>query len=159
MDYVTRQFINLTKKFRKESHNALEILNRELQKHSEAIRATNERNKQQDKVWQERFAEVPSEYKQAERDKSTNDYRSYCVQNSIRWATWLAFLAVAAYAGITYFQWRTAPHALIEARDSSNKQYIKLTEQITALETANSIAVAANRPWVGSSRALTLMML
>jgi hypothetical protein len=152
MDYVTRQFINLTKRFRKESRKALELVQREIQKHTEAISAANKSNHQQDEVWQKRFNEVFSEYKHAERNKTTNDYRSYRVQNSIRWATWLAFGAAAIYAAISYCQWRTAHQALIEARDSSDKQYGKLAEQITALETANSIAVAANRPWIGSSQ-------
>jgi hypothetical protein len=46
---------------------------------------------------------------------------------------------------------RTANLALVEARDTSNKQYTQLVQQIGALNTANKIATAANRPWVGFS--------
>jgi hypothetical protein len=108
MDYVTRQFINLTKKFRKESRKALELLQRQIKKHSEAVSAANELNHQRDETWQGRFNEVRSEYQQAKRNKSASDERHYRVQNSIRWAGWATFAAAFFYGAITYLQWQDA---------------------------------------------------
>jgi len=42
MDYVTRQFVNLTKKFRKELPKLIELLHRDLKQHTEAIHAAKE---------------------------------------------------------------------------------------------------------------------
>jgi len=48
MDYVTRQFINLAKKLRKEVREALEVLHRDFQKHTEAIHKASEASNQRE---------------------------------------------------------------------------------------------------------------
>ena len=101
MDYVTRQFINLAKKFRKEIPKLAKLFQDEAEKHIEAIRAANKRNEQQQQVHQEWFGDVLTKYKKAESDRGTRDDRQYRVQNSIRWATWCAFLAASIYAGLS----------------------------------------------------------
>jgi hypothetical protein len=47
MDYVTRQFINLTKKFRKELPKLAELLHRDLKQHTEAIHSAKKSREQE----------------------------------------------------------------------------------------------------------------
>jgi hypothetical protein len=154
MDFVTRQFIVLAKKLRKDLREAFKVLRRDFQQGIKSIRAKESEPDQRNiqPVW---LDNVLTKYDLLERDKSSNqdewNRKQHSVQNSIRWATWFAFAAAAIYAGITAGQLHTAHHALIEARESTNKQYTQLTEQINALNTANKISAAANRPWVGFS--------
>jgi hypothetical protein len=81
---------------------------RQIQEDVDSIRAQQERNEQQRNIQPVWLDPVISEYKQAETDKKTNEDRHYSVQNSLRWATWLAFGAATVYAGISYTQWRDA---------------------------------------------------
>ena len=50
MDYVTRQFINLVKRFRKELPKLAESVHRDLEQHARAICTTQERDEQQRNV-------------------------------------------------------------------------------------------------------------
>jgi len=103
MDYVTRQFINLTKKFRKELPKLSALLHRDLHQHKKAITAKTKRDNEQDEIWEKWREDVFSKYEESERDRGTRDDRSHRIQNSIRRATWCAFLAATIYAGITAY--------------------------------------------------------
>jgi hypothetical protein len=101
MDYVTRQFINLTKKFRKELPKLADLLHHDLKQQTEAIRTQNkcaEERREVQPIWLE---PILTQYQQAERNRATQDDRHYRVQNSIRWATWCAFFAATIYAGVS----------------------------------------------------------
>lgn len=150
MDYVTRQFINLTKKFRKELRTYTTDLNTALQKQAEAIRNSRQVNEEKQSQPPEVSVinNLPSSVEVHQNEKDTyaeKNYRRFTFLLSA-----LTFAAVAIYAVITYQQWKTASRAILDAQESSDKQFAKMTEQIRALQTANAIAVAANRPWMGS---------
>ena len=81
---------------------------RQIQKDVGSIRSQQERSEQQRNIQPVWFDPVLSEYKQAEAERKANDDRHYRVQNSLRWATWLAFSAATVYAGISYMQWSDA---------------------------------------------------
>lgn len=75
------------------------------QNHGESASTTNERaeqNKLAQPLW---LDDLTSKFEQTSREKSASDHRHYRVQNSIKRATWCAFLAASVYAGISYRQW------------------------------------------------------
>jgi hypothetical protein len=88
-----REFLGIPKR--------LSEINEHVRQNVEAIGTTDERQYEQYKIQQEWRDKIFTEYKQTERNKSTNDERHYRVQNSIRWATWCAFIAATIYAGIS----------------------------------------------------------
>jgi hypothetical protein len=87
-------------------------IDKRIQQQTEAIRASDERQKQDREIQPVWLNPVLAKYDQSERDKKTNDDRHYRVQNSIRWATWCAFIAASIYGAITYRQWKTAQDQL-----------------------------------------------
>lgn len=130
MDYVTRQFVNLAKKLRKDMRESL-------QKQTDAIRQatkTAQENKQ-------RPLPVPLPVRaelqipEAEKTQKKKDYR---LQIVLTVGTWAAFIAAAVYAGITRREYKE----MIAARHQTDV-IISATER-----TANA-AEANNRPWLG----------
>lgn len=71
-----------------------------LQQTVESIRARQERDNQTKTVDPSWLLPVLTAYQQSEVNRATSDNRQYRVQNSIRWATWCAFIAAAIYAAI-----------------------------------------------------------
>jgi hypothetical protein len=114
MDYVTRQFIVLVKKFRKEARKALELFHRDIQNHTEAVRAQNTRSEKERELQPIWLDKVISQYQQSERSKSSQEDRHYRIQNSIRWATWGAFIAASIYGSVAMLQWSAAREASYE---------------------------------------------
>jgi len=108
MDYVTRQFINLVKRFRKELPKLAESVHRDLEQHARAICTTQERDEQQRNVQPIWLEPAISKYQESIADKQANDERQYRVQNSIRLAAWGAFIAATFYGGVSVLQWQTA---------------------------------------------------
>ena len=106
MDYVTRQFIILAKKLRKELPKLAHLIHRDLQQHTEAIHAAQKSNEQQRDVQPVWLDPILTKYQQSVTDKETSDNRNYGVQNSLRWAAWFAFIAAAFYGLIAVCQWR-----------------------------------------------------
>jgi hypothetical protein len=153
MDYVTRQFIVLAKKLRKELRKALFTLSDSLQKQTKSIDEAKESYRQQRNEPQSVSAEIrlPPE---VERQRQTQDNRSHAVQVVIAFATCGTFIAAAIYGAIAFLQWRTADQAIKEAREATTKQLSTLSQTITEARNANSIAIAANRPWVGFSEGI-----
>jgi hypothetical protein len=104
MDYVTRQFINLAKKFRKELPKFAKLIHRDIEQHIKALRAQDKSRKDEKDIQPVWFEKIVSEYQQSEQNKSAQGQRHYRVQNSIRWATWCAFGAAFVYAAISAWQ-------------------------------------------------------
>jgi hypothetical protein len=96
--------------------------------HTKTIRSAEERKRQRDKIRQEWLNEILADYKRTELDKTSNDKRNYRVQNSLRWATWLAFAAAAVYAAIAAYQLNTSNKQLT----AMNRTYSQIEKQ-TAL--------------------------
>jgi type II secretory pathway pseudopilin PulG len=116
MDYVTRQFINLTKKFRKELR---QVLQNQTNAIGQATKAARE-NKQQP-------LPVPlpvlAELKIPETDKTeqrTQYNRSHTLQIWLTVGTWLAFIAAAIYAGIAARQLWQMKRATYAAEQAAN---------------------------------------
>jgi hypothetical protein len=143
MDYVTRQFIFLTKKFRRELPRLFDQLRRDLQEHISAIRSTKKSGEDKrdiEPIWLDK---VFAKYDQAIRDRQSSDNRHYRVQNSSRWAMWftfiatfLAFGAAAIYAGIAKDQLREA----IAARNQTTQAIRIAKRSAEAAEQANAEA-------------------
>ena len=145
MDIVTRQFINLTKKLRKELRHAL-------QQQTDAIRQSTKaaRDNKQQPLPMPLPVVAELQLPETEKTQRRTEYReSRTLQIWLTVGTWLAFLAASIYAGITYYQLKTANEALNDNRKSGAEQLSKLGEQVAQLKTANQIAVDAERPWIG----------
>jgi hypothetical protein len=107
MDFVTRQFIVLTKKLRKELRKALSDLHNALQNQTRAIRDhyTKEQQNQNAQTPIQIIAELHTP-EDVERAHAASEHRHHRLQQWNTVGTWLAFFAVAIYAVITYFQLR-----------------------------------------------------
>jgi Sec-independent protein translocase protein TatA len=79
MDYVTRQFINLTKKFRKDLRKIAADLNRALHKQTEAIRESNQAAETQQSPAPEVTVlnHLPESIQVHQNAKDTGDERNY----------------------------------------------------------------------------------
>ncbi|MGB6386170.1 MAG: hypothetical protein WBE52_11525 [Terriglobales bacterium] len=124
MDYVTRQFINLTKNFRKEIRKLLSDLHNALQNQTSAIRdytaATQQRQNTQPPIQISAELHTPENI---EGDRARRDNRQYGLQQWLTVGTWLAFIAAAVYAGIAREQLRTAKSQFVEAQRVSKEQF------------------------------------
>jgi hypothetical protein len=148
MDYVTRQFINLTKKLRKELRVALSLLSKQIEHQNAAIReATNAAKKPehpQNILWTQLKVPPSERYKQ-----ETKDAKKSIIELWKLWAEILGIMVVIVYTVVSVFQWRTAHDALKDAKESSAKQFAQINSQLDAMRRANDIAIANNRPWIG----------
>jgi len=81
-------------------HNP-EILRQDLNRHSNTIRAAQERSKHQGDIKPIWLDPILAKYEQSEGNHHKKDDRQYGVQNSLRWATWFTFGAVVICAGMT----------------------------------------------------------
>jgi hypothetical protein len=124
MDYVTRQFINLTKKFRKEWRVLLELLRKDIQEHTRAIRDSKETTKHNQNA--EPKIKLSAELhtpKEVETDRNRRDDRQYGIQRLLAIGTWGAFIAAAIYAGLTYHQIRVTKRQFAESQRVSKEQF------------------------------------
>jgi len=151
MDYVTRQFIVLAKKLRKEMRQGLSVLHSDLQKFSDAIRSERKRSDQNQQP------QLPPPILRAElhipedKDgaKKKHEDRQHRVQVWIVIGTWAAFLSASIYAYIAVRQWRE----MISAR---HQNQISVQAAQTASETAAKTLNATidqfrldQRAWLG----------
>jgi hypothetical protein len=97
MDYLTRQLLLLYAK-----------LTESLQDQKNSVSAIQKNNDKHQQVCEKQIENFFSLYKKSESDKEISSNRQTSIQNSIRWATWLAAFGAIIYAGITYGQWNTA---------------------------------------------------
>jgi hypothetical protein len=92
-----------------------------------AIRDQKERNQQQNKINPIWLDPVLTAHQQAEANKTTLEQRQYRVQNSLRWATWLAFIAAAVYAGISKYQLHEIQKQTAVAEEQ-NRPWLKIED-------------------------------
>jgi hypothetical protein len=123
MDYVARQFINLTKKLRKELRKALATLSDALNKQTEAIRKSYEHSHNDERPPQEIVAIVnlPPRIEVHQNAADTTTERRYRDRTLL--VSILTFLAIVFYAALVYLQYReminatgAAQQAVVEAR-------------------------------------------
>ena len=132
MDYVTRQFINLTKKFRKDLHRAVSDLNGALHKQTEAIREANQRRSDERRPSPEIITTVnfPKSVEVHQKAEDARDERNY--KRATFFVTSLTFGAIAVYAVLVYWQYRE----MIAASQAANRtakaaeDTFKLTQKI-----------------------------
>jgi len=122
MDYVTRQFIHLTKKFRSDLRKALTDLQRALQQQSSAIRDATEASKQaKDRPLQVQLAAELRTPEDVERQRQTQTQIQNRLQSWLVIAAWLTFTAAAIYGGVAYLQWREMVDATGVAQQTINE--------------------------------------
>jgi hypothetical protein len=143
MDYVTRQFINLTKKFRKDSRKALTELLRVLQQQTEAIRKTNKRQDTEHEPQQPPITVRAELYvpENVEKDRRTHENRQHSLQIWVVIGTWAAFLAASGYAYVAIRQWRE----MIAVRHQA--QYA-IDKTIEGIDLARTNAHLDQRAWL-----------
>jgi hypothetical protein len=145
MDYVTRQFINLTKHFRKDLRSSLKQINKTIEKNSNAVTAADKR-RQQEKHIQPLWAEgLVSKYEQTVASKTADSNRQHRTQVSIKramwctfWATLAAFVAAAIYAGIAASQLKQAKIAAFATQQAA-------TAATTAANVANETLLSSEK--------------
>jgi hypothetical protein len=120
---------------------------------TKAISAADEREQQEEKVRQEWFKKVFSEYKESERNKSTNENRSHRVQNSLRWATWCTFVAASVYGAVAFWQ-ATISQSAVSVASRTLNETVRSNKAQEAANMASFQATVDNfhqeqRAWVG----------
>lgn len=124
MDYATwknriREFAGIPRQ--------LEGIRKTFERYAEIIGAANARHYGEDKPRHEKLEKLLAEREQSKGGQSHHETRQYRVQNSIRWATWLAFGAAAIYAAVAGYQ-------LVELRRSievSNRAWIGVSRPVS----------------------------
>ena len=116
MDYVTRQFINLTKKFRREIPKLVESLRNDIKQHIDAAREARNAYEQGRNTAPVLRAELqvphPIEVQTSSKDKKTGrEWYKLIVET-------LTLLAVVAYAIVAIRQWREMIQARHQAQAS-----------------------------------------
>lgn len=130
--------------------NVLETASESVQQQKKATDAAEERKEKQQGVQPLWLKDVLTKYDQSESDRGTRDDRHYRVQNSIRWATWCAFIGALIYGAIAYRQWTAlqdqnniAMSAFRRVRIDANEQFKQNAEQITVAAKAATAAEKA----------------
>jgi hypothetical protein len=106
MDYVTRQFINLTKKFRKELRLQIFKLNGALDKQTKAIREAAKSNQVEQSPQPEvtTVVNIPERIEVRQSAEDTEHDRRY--KNRSLLLSFVTFWAIAIYAVLVYLQYR-----------------------------------------------------
>lgn len=126
MDYVTRQFINLTKKFRRELRLLLTALHRTLDEQTKAIHeSTKAKNIAQAPQQILSTVNLPDSIEIHHSADEAREQRGY--QNRTVLLSFVTFLAVAIYAFIVYFQYREMINATGAAQQAVQES--RLTRQ------------------------------
>jgi hypothetical protein len=81
-----------------------------------SIRDSQERQEHQRDIQPVWINPILAKHNEAEANSATYHKKNYSVQNSLRWATWCAFVAAAVYAGIAALQKNTMDKTLTESR-------------------------------------------
>jgi len=143
MDYVTRQFINLTKQFRKDFRSALDDLEKALQKQTEAIQKSAKAQKEHAEA--EKFVLAKLENGRPRESHAKTNEKAQHPMEWIKLAVEIAMLfVVAAYAAVTSFQ-------LIEMKITSDAAVKSANAAKSAADTAAEELELSQRPWVDFS--------
>jgi hypothetical protein len=146
MDYVTRQFIQLVKHFRKDLRKSLAVLSSALQKQTEAIRGANQRRDDEQRPSPEiiatvNFPERINIHQEAEDARSERNYK-----RATFFVTALTFGAIAVYADLVYWQYREMQKTTIATQTSADAAK-------DAAKTARESLEAVQRAFVFMDRA------
>jgi hypothetical protein len=150
MDYVTRQFINLTKKLRDDLRKGLSLLHNDL-KHG--IKAVNDQTKARDEADQ---VQPPSPILHAElhipeaiktESKADSD-RNYSLQKWIAIGTWLAFFSVSIYAYLTLREWREMIYARHQAQGAVEAAIRTARDADISLASQQKLFAIEQRPYL-----------
>jgi len=123
MDIIVQRLTTFTKKLRddlRQITGRLSVLHDDLQKQTEAISTRNEGREQDRQIQPPWLENVISKYQKTVGEKKASDDRQHSVQNSVRWATWLAFFAASFYAALAACQWKEMKQATKAANISAN---------------------------------------
>jgi hypothetical protein len=152
MDYVSRQFINLTKKFRKELRPLLSKLDRTLDKQTAAIR---ENTKAKDVTSSpiNQFSptvNLPESIEIHQREDEASQQRNF--QSRTLLLSFTTFLAVAVYAALVYLQYRE----MISATDASQQAVVEARRNRLQADKALNATIEQfhldQRAWIGMTR-------
>lgn len=149
MDFITQRFVAFSRRLLEELRllrTGLAQLVGTIRDREEAERQQQQREQPPEQILRAEL-QVPEDIRREER---TSNNRQFRVQASLAAATWLAFAAAAIYAGITYGMWKTAQQTLTESRATTGAELAKIGDYIIAAQTANTIAIESNRPWLGT---------
>src|SRR6266852_7807273 len=118
MDYVARQFINLTKKFRKELRLLIQKLNSALDEQTEAIRENTEASKREQSPPPEVtvHSHFPESIEVHQNTADTHDERNY--KRVSFFVTALTLAAIVIYADLVYWQYREMTNTTSAARQA-----------------------------------------
>lgn len=139
MVYLSRPFKALLEMLRTE----LSAIKEAVQDHAKAVRAAKEGKDKEQEIRQKWWENVLTEYKKAEGDRTTSDDRHYRIQNSLRWATWLAFIAAFVYATIAALQLRDFDESIGISQTAARESRIQAAASQRAAEATVS-AIADN---------------
>lgn len=152
MDFVSRQFIVLAKKLRKELRKSLSDVHNALQEQTRAIRDHYKREDQSIKPPIHVFAELHTP-ENIERARNNED-RQYRLQWWIMLGTWAAFVAVAVYAGVTYLQLRDFDTSIGIGQITAKESRIQAAASIKSANAATKDAITAERQFHLAEKAL-----
>jgi hypothetical protein len=132
MDDITRQFLVLIEKIRKDLREAFSKQTDAISQNTKA--AENKQNNLPVPLPVLAELQIPEADKRERRDQHE---QNRCLQIWLTVGTWLAFLAAAIYAGETSCIVRTTNHT-----------YEEMHKQTTAAQQSAEAAIAAQRPWL-----------
>jgi hypothetical protein len=98
-----------------------------IQKEISAIRTEQERQSQQYHIQPLWLDPILTERKQSEANTTSSNDRHYRVQNSLKRATWCAFIAATVYAGIAGYQ-LSEIHQQTAIAEQQSRPWVKITE-------------------------------
>ncbi len=149
MDYVARQFINLTKKFRKDLRKLAELLHRDLRQHTNAIHAAKRSSEQQrdiEPIW---LDPILAKYQEPIREKKAADERRDRVQNSLRWAAWFTFGAAFFYGGVAALQWWDFNRSIAISQVIARQSRIQAAAALVSVQQGKRSFELDERAWIG----------
>jgi hypothetical protein len=135
MDYFSQKFSATAKIIvadLRDIANKISFLRESIEQHSKTV-CTEDKGQEQDRevqpVW---IKAILSKYDEAEGKRQSNDDRHYRVQNSIRWATWSAFIAATIYASIAALQWCSMQQSNKITRESLKLNQVLIKDTFAA---------------------------
>jgi hypothetical protein len=148
MDFVTRQFINLTKKLRKELRKTLGLLHTDVQKLTETIKETNKTDSQRQSTPPILRAELqipPTPITCSEAPDAKKDRR----ERIKLWIEVATLLAVGVYAYVAVLQWREMVRATGAAERTVNEARRNRIQSEKSLDATIAQFHLDQRAWVG----------
>ena len=114
----------------------IEELQDAIKEHGKAIRSAQESEGQEEPRPKKIYADISND-EESVRDEKAESERQYRVQNSIRWATWCAFVAACAFAAISIGQWHElhiATQAATESAIAATKAAKAASDQLAQMQ-------------------------